>query len=98
MTIHHEEKSVRVVIVILIPAVLKATVKEIDIEKQRLEQEIKNTEDHLKGLKNNKGNQKKQPNQTSSPKAGYGKIILAGAVIFSVVILASILIARTRKK
>ncbi|CAG8834968.1 29421_t:CDS:1, partial [Racocetra persica] len=47
-------------------------------EKQRLEQEIKNIEDHLKYLKN-KDNKKSNPNQTGSPKEGHGKIILAGA-------------------
>ncbi|CAG8645609.1 25446_t:CDS:2 [Gigaspora margarita] len=62
-------------------------------EKKQLEQEINDLKDHLK-------NQQKQnnPAKPSSPKESYGKIILTGAVIFSVVILVSTLIIRKKRK
>jgi len=67
-------------------------------EKRRvLEKEIKNTEGYLKDLEN-KDKSKNNPSQSDQPKANYGKLFLAGAVIFSVVILVLILINRKRKK
>ena len=67
-------------------------------EKEILQIKIEETENRIKGLENDKDKPQNNPNQSSQPKANYEKLFLAGAVIFSAVILVLILIIRKRKK